>query len=150
MGTLNPSPASPNSTLPLAATKPPKHNIAPTNLEAAWADFVAIVGKDNVSTTQDDVVAHAGSEWSSHLRKDSEKPFLVVYPTTTEEVSEIMKICHLRRIPVTAYSGGTSWKDTILLLAAESASTLDGWIRSCSSTRRTWTLLSNPPSVGSI
>ncbi|OBT53906.1 hypothetical protein VE04_06205 [Pseudogymnoascus sp. 24MN13] len=108
MGTKNPAPASPSSTLPLAATKPPKHNIAPTNLEAAWADFVAIVGKDNVNTTQDDVVAHAGSEWSSHLRKDSEKPFLVVYPSTTEEVSEIMKVCHLRRIPVTAYSGGTS------------------------------------------
>jgi D-lactate dehydrogenase (cytochrome) len=32
----------------------------------------------------------------------------VVYPGTTEEVSEVMKICHQRKIPVTAYSGGTS------------------------------------------
>lgn len=35
-------------------------------------------------------------------------PFCVVYPSSTEQVSEIMKICHRRRIPVTAYSGGTS------------------------------------------
>lgn len=33
---------------------------------------------------------------------------MVVRPATTEEVSEIMKICHRRRIPVTPYSGGTS------------------------------------------
>lgn len=78
-------------------------------MEASWTDFVAIVGKDNVSTVEDDLEAHAGSDWSSHQRKEgTERPFLVVYPATTEEVSEIMKVCHQRRIPVTAYSGGTS------------------------------------------
>lgn len=33
---------------------------------------------------------------------------MVVSPASTEEVSEIMKICHRRKIPVTGYSGGTS------------------------------------------
>lgn len=51
---------------------------------------------------------HAGSDWSSYTRKENERPFLVLYPSTTEEVSRIMKICHRRRIPVTPYSGGTS------------------------------------------
>lgn len=69
---------------------------------------MAIVGKENVSTLKDDVESHAGSEWSTHIRKPEEKPFLVIYPSTTEEVSNIMKVCHTRRIPVTAYSGGTS------------------------------------------
>lgn len=78
------------------------------NLEAAWTDFVAIVGKDNVSTTADEISQHAGSDWSSHKATEKEKPFMVVYPSSTAEVSEIMKICHTRRIPVTAYSGGTS------------------------------------------
>lgn len=77
-------------------------------MEASWADFVAIVGQDNVSTVDADLKHHAGSEWSSHPTSDSEQPFLVVYPASTEEVSAIMKVCHKRKIPVTGYSGGTS------------------------------------------
>lgn len=77
-------------------------------MEAAWTDLCNVVGKEHVSTLNTDLVSHAGSEWSTHIRKDTEIPFLVVYPSTTEEVSQIMKICHKRRIPVTGYSGGTS------------------------------------------
>lgn len=108
LGTLNPEAPSTASTLPLAATVPPKHNTSPANLEAAWTDFVAVVGEGNVSTIDIDLEHHAGSEWSTHVRSPDEKPFLVIYPTTTEDVSKIMKICYQRKIPVTAYSGGTS------------------------------------------
>ncbi|KAF7864013.1 hypothetical protein EAF04_006978 [Stromatinia cepivora] len=96
------------STTPLSTTKPLRHNTGRSNLESAWADFVEIVGKENVSTIDSDLESHSGSEWSSHLRKPNEVPFMVVSPSSTEEVSEIMKICHRRRIPVTGYSGGTS------------------------------------------
>lgn len=77
-------------------------------MQAAWADFIKILGKDNVSTLDTDIAQHATSEWSSHKPKADEKPFCVVYPSTTEEVAEIMKICHKRKIPVVGYSGGTS------------------------------------------
>lgn len=77
-------------------------------MQAAWADFVKIVGKENVSTLDGDLEQHATSDWSSHKPKPDEKSFCVVYPSSTEEVSEIMKICHQRRIPVVGYSGGTS------------------------------------------
>lgn len=108
-GTKLPRGPESTSTLPLAATEPPKHNLAPTELQAAWADFVAIVGQDNVSTVKDVLLTHAQSEWSTHNRPDSEPmPFCVVYPATTDEVSRIMKVCHRRKIPVTGYSGGTS------------------------------------------
>ncbi|PSR94472.1 hypothetical protein BD289DRAFT_451256 [Coniella lustricola] len=97
------------STLPLSATQAPIHNTSPAELEAAWADFVAIVGQENVSTSQDQRVSHAKSEWSAHNPPASEPiPFCIVYPATTEEVSQIMKVCHRRKIPVTAYCGGTS------------------------------------------
>lgn len=33
---------------------------------------------------------------------------MIVFPSSTEEVSRIVKICHERLIPITAYSGGTS------------------------------------------
>lgn len=104
-----PRDVAPESTLPLSAARPPNHNVAPKELEAAWADFVAIVGQDNVSTVESVLLSHADSDWSTHTRPESEPtPFCVVYPATTEEVSEIMKVCHARRIPVTGYSGGTS------------------------------------------
>ncbi|KAG4035137.1 hypothetical protein MFRU_002g04810 [Monilinia fructicola] len=96
------------STTPLSTTKPLRHNTGRSNLESAWADLVEIVGKENVSTIAADLEGHSGSEWSSHLRKPDEVPFMVVSPASTEEVSNIMKICHRRRIPVTGYSGGTS------------------------------------------
>ncbi|KAF2218197.1 D-lactate dehydrogenase [Elsinoe ampelina] len=96
------------STLPLASAPAPQHNTAPTNLEAAWTDLRGIVGEDHMSTTEADLASHSGSEWSSHPILPGDRPFCVVSPATTEEVSEIMKVCHRRRIPVTAYSGGTS------------------------------------------
>lgn len=99
----------PSSTLPLGAiAKPPRHNTSPKELEAAWADFVAIVGKENVSTLDEVITTHATSDWSTHKHSPTERPFCVVYPSSTEEVSRIMKVCHARRIPVTGYSGGTS------------------------------------------
>ncbi|KAI0868279.1 hypothetical protein GGS24DRAFT_482867 [Hypoxylon argillaceum] len=108
LGTKFPHDPDPASTLPLNLTREPKHNSGKPNLEAAWFDFAAIVGKENVSTVEDDLHLHANSDWSSYRNEESQKPFMVVYPKSTEEVSQIMKICHTRRIPVVGYSGGTS------------------------------------------
>ncbi|KAH7320017.1 hypothetical protein B0I35DRAFT_450984 [Stachybotrys elegans] len=107
-GTYYPRDPSPASTLPLSKTAKLQHNTKLENMQAAWADFVKLLGKENVSTLEADIQHHATSEWSSHPAKPEERPFCVVYPSTTEEVSEIMKICHKRRIPVVGYSGGTS------------------------------------------
>ncbi|KEQ67270.1 FAD-binding domain-containing protein [Aureobasidium melanogenum CBS 110374] len=107
-GQQAPADPAPTSTLPLAAASPPKHNIAPTNLEAAWTDFRDIVGQDNISTEASDLSSHSGSEWSSYPAHPGDQPFCIIRPASTEQVSEIMKVCHRRRIPVTPYSGGTS------------------------------------------
>ncbi|KAI1815210.1 hypothetical protein GGS20DRAFT_576305 [Poronia punctata] len=108
LGTKSVRDVNPASTLPLAATGELKHNNSKANMEAAWADFAAIVGKENVSTLEADLHTHANSDWSSYRNDAGQKPFMVVYPGSTEDVSEIMKICHSRRIPVVGYSGGTS------------------------------------------
>ena len=108
LGTLVPAQPSARSTAPLEFTEAPKHNVAPINLEAAWADLVSTVGEENVSTDVANMKSHSGSDWSSYISKPDEHPFLVVSPSTTEEVSKIVKICHDRKIPITAYSGGTS------------------------------------------
>lgn len=97
------------STTPLSLAPTPKHNLAKANLEASWTDLVRLLGEEHVSTNPSELERHASSDWSSHPRKLGDPlPFLVVFPSTTEEVSEIVKICHKRRIPITAFSGGTS------------------------------------------
>ena len=108
LGKKTPAQPEPRSTSPLSKTVAPKHDTSPATLQAAWADFKAIVGEENVSTNEMDLKAHAGSEWSSYSAKEDEKPFCIVKPGSTEDVAEIMKICHKRHTPVTAYSGGTS------------------------------------------
>jgi D-lactate dehydrogenase (cytochrome) len=108
LGSLYPPKPSEASTLPLEKTVAPEHKTNKENLQAAWTDFVNIVGKENVSITTSDLEHHSTSEWSTHQAKDSERPFCVVFPATTDEVSRVMKVCHARRIPVTGYSGGTS------------------------------------------
>ncbi|KAI1375350.1 hypothetical protein F4677DRAFT_454957 [Hypoxylon crocopeplum] len=108
LGTKAPRGPDTESTLPLALTRDPIYKNDKANLEAAWADFSAIVGKDNVSTVESDLETHANSDWSSYRSSETQRPFMVVYPGSTEEVSAIMKVCHSRRIPVVGYSGGTS------------------------------------------
>lgn len=108
LGKRTPKELPAESTTPLSAAQPPQLDTRATTLQAGWVDFCQIVGKENVSTSVDDCKAHAGSEWSSYTTKPSEVPFAIVYPANTEEVSKIMKVCHKRKIPVTALSGGTS------------------------------------------
>jgi D-lactate dehydrogenase (cytochrome) len=107
-GTLAPKELPTTSTTPLETVQPLKHDTRDSVMQAAWVDFAQIVGKENVSTNEDDLKSHAGSDWSSYNTKPGEKPFMVVYPNTTEEVSKIMKVCHKRKIPVTVIAGGTS------------------------------------------
>lgn len=96
------------STVPLENTVPPKHNISDANMEAAYIDIRDLIGKENISLEKSELESHAGSAWSSHPLQPNDVPFCVVKPANTAETSAIMKICHERRIPVTAYSGGTS------------------------------------------
>lgn len=108
MGSIRPKDLPRTSTTPISASQPPIHDARESVLQAAWVDFANIVGKENVSSDDDDLLGHSGSDWSTYQTKPGEKPFMVVYPFSTEEVSDIMKVCHLRKIPITAVCGGTS------------------------------------------
>ena len=108
IGGKRPMPLPTTSTTPLADAQPPQHDLRKTVKQATWVDLALIVGKEHVSETEDELKSHSGSEWSSYVTKEGEIPFAVVYPSTTEEVSKIMKMCHDRKVPVTVISGGTS------------------------------------------
>lgn len=100
-------------------TKTPEHDISTKTLEEVRQKLCKIVGEENVSTQDPDLKSHAGSEWSTHPTLPGDVPSLIVRPYDTEEVSKVMKLCHERKVPVTAYSGGTS-------LEGHFAATLDG------------------------
>lgn len=107
LGTLIPERPSTSSTSSLVQSIQPQHDRSRSNLQDAIIDIVAIVGDENVSTTEDELLSHSNSAWSTYTQNKF-KPYLIVFPFSTEEVSAIMKICHRRKIPVTGYSGGTS------------------------------------------
>ncbi|KAK8153858.1 hypothetical protein BKA80DRAFT_292223 [Phyllosticta citrichinensis] len=103
------APENTHSTLPLDSIHNKiYHDHSKFTYQAAWVDFKDIVGKENVSLNDADLKAHSGSDWSTYSPRPDEVPFLIVRPADTQEVSEIMKVCHDRRLPVTPYSGGTS------------------------------------------
>ena len=96
-----------HSTTPISYMYPLDHDVSKENLDAASEELVSILGSDAVVSDTEVLRAHSSTPWSP--APSSQCPALVVTPQCTSEVSEIMKMCSYRRIPVTAYSGGTSF-----------------------------------------
>lgn len=76
------------------------------DMEKAINELRYLLGEDAISTDDDDLLMHGYSEWSS-INID-QLPVAVAYPKSTEEVSQIAKICHKYRVPMIPYSGGSS------------------------------------------
>lgn len=96
------------SKTPLYRSLKPEHNVSLANLRIAQEKIIAIVSEENVDDRLDEIKRYTGSEWSSRQGSLNEAPAAIVRPDSTEQVSEIMKICHSLRIPVVASSSGTS------------------------------------------
>ena len=96
------------STTPLDRSLKPSHDVSVANLRRARERIVAVVGEENIDSRLDEIERHTGPQWSSHPGSPDEAPAAIVRPESTEQVSEIMRVCHDLRIPVVAFSGGTS------------------------------------------
>lgn len=75
-------------------------------LPKAITELRGILGDDAVSTDEDELYRHGFSEWSS--LNSSRFPVAISYPKSTQEVSEIAKVCHKYKMPMIPYSGGSS------------------------------------------
>ena len=60
------------------------------------------LGEDAVSIEDEILHAHGYSEWST-INIDR-LPVAVTFPSSTEEVAVIAKICHKRRVPMSMYT----------------------------------------------
>ena len=72
-------------------------------IQSALAALSSVLG-DGLSRSKSDLDLHSRSE--SHF--DPVCPDAIAYPTSTEQVSQIMAICHAHDCPVTAWGTGTS------------------------------------------
>lgn len=86
---------------PRAAFKPPMEKQYP----GVYRDLIAKLGEDRV-TLDEDELEQRGKEMSGYATPSN--PQVVVFPETTEHVSDIMRIAYSRKIPVIPYTAGTS------------------------------------------
>lgn len=84
----------------------PQHNISNQNISEAMQELIVIVGRGGIDDDPANLKARSSTEWSPSPSETYAS--LVVFPRSTMAVSEIMKVCHRRSIPVTGFCGGTS------------------------------------------
>lgn len=72
--------------------------------ESVIAELQKIVGKENVKTEKETLKAYSFDGTTSWQHE----PDVVVFPTSTKEISEIMKLANAEKIPVTPRGGGTN------------------------------------------
>lgn len=88
---------------------PPPAYGSQLDFELAVARFKQLLQKEGqISNSPNDIEGHTKNSYTLHEPLPSQRPSIILYPETTEEVSEVLKICHDLRIPILPYSGGTS------------------------------------------
>lgn len=102
-----------SSTCSLTSMTKISYDHSQSNIEAAKDEFIRLLGNDRVGLDLGARVAHSSTEWSAAPRGELDRYAMIVSPRNTEEVSAIAKVCHRRRIPMTAFSGGTSLEGTL-------------------------------------
>lgn len=98
-----------NSTTPLNTLASPEY-ANDADFKTALNEITSIVGTENITYNKEVVAAHADTFFSTHHppKPEEQKPTVVIYPSGTEQVSQILKVAHKYRVPVIANSGLTS------------------------------------------
>ncbi|CDO92078.1 unnamed protein product [Kluyveromyces dobzhanskii CBS 2104] len=95
------------STTPLASLDPPKYGSS-EDLKLCINEIIRVIGADNVRNSEAELEHHADNGFNPTKALPHQKPEWIVYPTSTEEVSAVMKIINRYNIPVVPFSGGTA------------------------------------------
>jgi D-lactate dehydrogenase (cytochrome) len=101
------------STTPLVEMKTAVYDFSKGNIQEVEKKMTVLLGNERVVTDVGERIARSSTEWSAAPGGDLDRCSLIVFPRTTEEVSAIAKICHTHRIPMIAFSGGTSLEGTL-------------------------------------
>ncbi|KAK6205646.1 uncharacterized protein RJT21DRAFT_118165 [Scheffersomyces amazonensis] len=96
-----------NSVTKLSDLESPKYGTTEEMLQAI-EEIRQKVPNAEVTNKEVDLDHHTKNDFTPHLPLDHEKPQFIIYPYTTEQVSEILKILNKYNIPIVPFSGGTS------------------------------------------
>ena len=95
------------STTPLTALDPPRYG-SDEDLKLCIKEIIQTIGSDNVKNTEAELDHHTDNGFNPTKPQPHQKPRWIVYATSTEDVSAVMKIINKYNIPVVPFSGGTS------------------------------------------
>lgn len=98
------------STLSVTDLGPLKYNTNKEEINNLIIDLKNILenNPDNYTNTQSELKQHADSEFNTHHPNEDQRPIIVLFPHTTEQVSQLLKLCHDANVPVVPFSGGSS------------------------------------------
>ncbi|ODV60249.1 FAD-binding oxidoreductase [Ascoidea rubescens DSM 1968] len=77
-------------------------------LPEALQKIADIVGIENVTNSENEIQSHRDSLGNSFKPLKNEYSNLIVYPTSTEQISKVVRVCNEYRLPIVPYAGGTS------------------------------------------
>ena len=99
-----------NSTLKLSSLDSPEYLHDAAKIDNVVEELKSLLGNnaDNYSDSKSDLDAHSDTYFNTHHPSPEQRPRIILFPHTTEEVSKILKICHDNNLPVVPFSGGTS------------------------------------------
>lgn len=99
-----------SSILPLDELDSPEYNSDETQIIELHTKLKTLLknNADYYSDYPNDLTAHSDTDFNTHHPTKNQRPRLIVFPHTTEEVSQIVKLCNHYNVPVIPLSGGTS------------------------------------------
>lgn len=78
------------------------------DFDLALERLKTVLPQEAISLSRNDIELHTTNNYTLHAPHEHQRPRVVVYPTSTEQVVLVMKAAHEFRIPVVPYGGGTS------------------------------------------
>lgn len=95
------------STTKLENISPPKY-CNDEELKLAIEEVIVKIGDEKISNTVTNIESHSDNGFNTHSPEAHQRPKYIIYPESTQDVIEIMKIMNKYSVPVVPYSGGTS------------------------------------------
>ncbi|SCV01383.1 LAMI_0G11144g1_1 [Lachancea mirantina] len=95
------------STTPLNSVGPPKYG-SDADLQKCVVELRELLGKEYVRDSEAEIEHHTDNGFNPSKPQPEHKPRIIIYPGSTEQVSDAMKIISRYNIPIVPFSGGTS------------------------------------------